>query len=621
MVTLLFLFMACFSAGLFGSVSKAAAETRSLKIYFVHTGEKAEITFKRNGRYDPRGLKQLNYILRDWRRNESINMDPRLFDLVWTVYRKAGASGYIYVVSGYRSPETNAMLRSRSSGVAKESQHMRGKAMDFFIPGVPLKTLRDIGMKLQEGGVGYYPNSGSPFVHMDVAGVRSWPRMPREELVRLFPDGKTLHIPADGKPLPGYQLAMAEYKKRIESEEIMMADNKMTARSRPRGLLAMLFGGGGDEDEGDEDSSAPSNAQTAPVPQPSRPQPILTNPGSPLVAMASTAGQQPEIDAPVPQARPNVGSGDSLAVALYSSGGRNAAEEALQKVASNPAGQPDHNGTDGDYANLADYKVPVPTLLGPRGMKGDAEPLMTASIAPADVQPADDSGIHIPIPAGRPALADAMAATLPLKQQAEPATVEEAMLSPAAAEALAASQNQIVATPRDRPLEAPSEPMSTQASVTPQAKPTLPRPDVVAAEARADGRGAAKTQSGQQEIASLVPASASERAAGYGDVFDLPSGKAQMAGAHMQPVRGDRPGPSEAEAARRGLSGGTRLTRALLAQWALSKDHIDVPRKAGRLIKLPQQVEAAVAQPTEALAVGFNAKPDAIDPSRFGTLR
>ena len=174
------------------SATGASAETRSLKLYFIHTGEKAEIVFKRNGRYDQAGLRKINHFLRDWRRNEPTKMDPRLLDLVWEAYRPVGARDYIHVVCGYRSPATNSMLRSRSKGVAKKSQHMLGKAMDFYIPGVSLKKLREIGLKMQGGGVGYYPRSGSPFVHMDVGNVRHWPRMSRQELVALFPNGKTL---------------------------------------------------------------------------------------------------------------------------------------------------------------------------------------------------------------------------------------------------------------------------------------------------------------------------------------------------------------------------------------------------------------------------------------------
>ncbi|MET0596285.1 MAG: DUF882 domain-containing protein, partial [Mesorhizobium sp.] len=188
----------------------ANGETRSLKLINMHTGEKLEVTFKRGGRYDSDGLKRLNYFLRDWRRNEPTRMDPRLFDTVWLAYRSVGASEPIHVVSAYRSPETNNSLRRRSRGVAKFSQHTLGKAMDFYVPGVRLADLRAAGLRLQRGGVGFYPTSGSPFVHMDAGSVRMWPRMTRAQLASVFPDGKTVHIPADGKPMPGYQAAYAE---------------------------------------------------------------------------------------------------------------------------------------------------------------------------------------------------------------------------------------------------------------------------------------------------------------------------------------------------------------------------------------------------------------------------
>lgn len=227
----------------------AFAETRTLKLYFLHTSEKAEVTFKRNGRYDQEGLRKINIILRDWRRNEPTKTDPQLLDLVWEAYRASGANDYINVVSGYRAPATNALLRSRSKGVARESQHMLGKALDFYIPGVPLKRLRDIGLRMQGGGVGYYPSSGSPFVHMDVGNVRHWPGISRQELARVFPNGKTLHVPSDGKPLPGYEQALAAYKSRKSSGDTAIALASMGSSSRSGGLLAALFGGGADEEE------------------------------------------------------------------------------------------------------------------------------------------------------------------------------------------------------------------------------------------------------------------------------------------------------------------------------------------------------------------------------------
>jgi uncharacterized protein YcbK (DUF882 family) len=246
------------------AVIGASAEVRSLKLYHLHTHEKAEIVYKRNGRYDQAGLRKINIILRDWRRNEPTRMDPRLLDLVWEAYRQSGATDYIQVVCGYRSPSTNSMLRSRSRGVAEKSQHMLGKAMDFYIPGVPLKKLRDIGLRMQGGGVGYYPTSGSPFVHMDVGNVRHWPGISRQELVRVFPNGKTLHVPSDGKPLPGYEQALAAYKSRVGAGapaiELASAGG---GSKRSGGFLAALFGGGDDEadDSADVASAAPAPRQ------------------------------------------------------------------------------------------------------------------------------------------------------------------------------------------------------------------------------------------------------------------------------------------------------------------------------------------------------------------------
>ncbi|EJT04713.1 hypothetical protein RCCGE510_14255 [Rhizobium sp. CCGE 510] len=210
---------------LIGSASFASAEDRALKLFFTHTGEKATITYKRDGKFDAKGLAQINRFLRDWRRNEPTRMDPRLLDLVWEVYKRSGGKDYIHIVSAYRSPATNNMLRSRSrsTGVAKKSQHMLGKAMDFYVPGVKLATLRATAMQLQVGGVGYYPSSGSPFVHLDVGNVRAWPRMSRQELARIFPNGQTMHLPADGRPLPGYNQAVANHRKRGSPTAIQIA--------------------------------------------------------------------------------------------------------------------------------------------------------------------------------------------------------------------------------------------------------------------------------------------------------------------------------------------------------------------------------------------------------------
>ncbi|WP_425483812.1 DUF882 domain-containing protein [Hongsoonwoonella zoysiae] len=286
--------------GLCLTTADARAETRTLKLYNTHTHERVSITFKKNGRYIQSGLRDLNRFLRDWRRNESTKMDPELFDLVWEVYQKVGASQPIHVVSGYRSPATNNMLRSRSKGVAKNSQHTRGKAMDFFIPGVNLSTLRKTGLRKEVGGVGFYPTSGSPFVHMDTGSVRHWPRMTRSQLAAVFPDGVTLHVPTDGKPMPGYQTALARHKSGRAGTVTVASNNTPSTTGqvlrsasddgaivRPgtgsgsgKGLLATFFD---DDDEEDKASAAGEDNSGTPT------RVASVNPGS-LVPPASLPG-------------------------------------------------------------------------------------------------------------------------------------------------------------------------------------------------------------------------------------------------------------------------------------------------------------------------------------------
>ncbi|WP_348645200.1 DUF882 domain-containing protein [Methylobacterium sp. BTF04] len=224
----------------------ANGDTRTLSIYHSHTKESLTVTFKRDGRYDRAALEQLNWLLRDWRVDEPIKMDPRLFDTVWEAYRSVGSSEPITVVSAYRSPGTNAMLRRRSKMVAEYSQHMLGKAMDFYLPDVSIDQIRAVGMQMQRGGVGWYPRAGSPFVHLDVGSVRSWPRMTHEQLARLFPDGKTVHLPSDNRPLPGYEQARAEVLARGGTVLGITQVAQMDEDDGPsiKGFFASLFGGG-----------------------------------------------------------------------------------------------------------------------------------------------------------------------------------------------------------------------------------------------------------------------------------------------------------------------------------------------------------------------------------------
>ena len=252
----------------------ANGDTRTLSLHHVHSGESATVTFKRNGRYDPAALKQLNVLLQDWRRKEPTNMDPRLFDIVWEVYRETGATQPIQVIGGYRSPATNAMLRSRSRGVAQTSLHMQGRAMDFYIPGVPLAKIREAGLRLQRGGVGFYPTSGSPFVHLDTGGIRHWPRMSRPELARVFPDGRTVHVPADGKPMPGYAQALAAVEARGSEPGgagaafagLSGGNDPKRAGAPAKNIFAGLFGKGEDDEEEAAPAAVASNAPAEAAP-------------------------------------------------------------------------------------------------------------------------------------------------------------------------------------------------------------------------------------------------------------------------------------------------------------------------------------------------------------------
>jgi len=234
------------SSILLGSTDPVSAKSRSLTLYFTHTKERITVTYNKNGKYVSSGLKKLNRFLRDWRRNEPTRMDPRLFDLVWEVYQRSGSRKPIHVISGYRSPKTNAALRRRGRHVARKSQHMKGKALDFFLPDVSVDKLRVLGLKAHVGGVGYYRGS---FVHLDTGSVRHWPRMSRSQLARVFPRGRTLHVPSDGKRMAGYQYALAKYKKRKRTGGpvlIASAAPSITksAKSSKGGFLSRMFGPG-----------------------------------------------------------------------------------------------------------------------------------------------------------------------------------------------------------------------------------------------------------------------------------------------------------------------------------------------------------------------------------------
>lgn len=154
--------------------SRAAAyKERRVRIMNVHTNDRVDQVYWRNGQYDRWALDNIQFVMRDWRNNKMTNIDYNLLDVLFSLSVQLDARNEeFHLVSGYRSPETNNMLRKKSSGVAKFSLHMKGMASDIFLPGAKLSTLRNAAMDIKMGGVGYYPRSG--FVHVDSGKFRSW---------------------------------------------------------------------------------------------------------------------------------------------------------------------------------------------------------------------------------------------------------------------------------------------------------------------------------------------------------------------------------------------------------------------------------------------------------------
>jgi uncharacterized protein YcbK (DUF882 family) len=157
---------------LMGSMCPTLPYEKSLSFYNLHTGEKLKTVYWSDGMYVLEALSDINQILRDFRTGDIKPIDTGLLDLLHSIHGLIGSRGILHVVSGYRSPETNALLRENDGGVAAKSLHIEGKAVDFRLPGCSLKTLHKAAVRLQGGGVGYYPALG--FVHVDVGRVRYW---------------------------------------------------------------------------------------------------------------------------------------------------------------------------------------------------------------------------------------------------------------------------------------------------------------------------------------------------------------------------------------------------------------------------------------------------------------
>jgi uncharacterized protein YcbK (DUF882 family) len=148
---------------------------RVLSFFNTHTGERLKTSYCCGGEYQPEALAEINHILRDFRMNEVKPIDPKLLDLLHELGGTLETDQPFHVISGYRSPKTNVLLRSRGgagTGVASHSLHMVGQAIDIRLPGVKLDQLRGAARSLKVGGVGFYPDQN--FVHVDVGRVRYW---------------------------------------------------------------------------------------------------------------------------------------------------------------------------------------------------------------------------------------------------------------------------------------------------------------------------------------------------------------------------------------------------------------------------------------------------------------
>jgi uncharacterized protein YcbK (DUF882 family) len=167
------------SAAFVGSVFAPAAfaapralPSRELVLLNLHTGERLKAEYVQNGRYVPSALRAIERLLRDHRTGDTHRIDPRLLDQIHALRRRVGAKAPFHVISGYRSPQSNALLCEASANVAVNSFHCKGQAIDVRLPGVPLQRLRKAALSMKAGGVGYYP--ADDFVHVDTGPVRRW---------------------------------------------------------------------------------------------------------------------------------------------------------------------------------------------------------------------------------------------------------------------------------------------------------------------------------------------------------------------------------------------------------------------------------------------------------------
>jgi len=331
-----------------------AGDDRTISFYHIHTQERLTIQYKKNGRFLPDALEKINWIMRDWRQNKAVPIDPNTIDIIWEMHRELGSQQPVSIICGYRSHGTNEMLRKTRGGQASQSQHITGKAVDIAFPDIPVKQLRYSAMIRERGGVGYYPTSGIPFVHVDTARVRHWPRMVRDELALLFPSGRSKHEPSDGRPITPADVKVARERRKDLARDVAAF---YALRDGPKAPIQV------------------AEARTAPtverLPVPPKPAPAMRPPEPAAQQRMAVGALQPPASATRPEAKPAL-------VALTKAEGETVPAAMQPKLVSapRPVDRPSQlvaKLPDGDRSRL-DMLVKLASL--------DAEPAPTAKPAP-----------------------------------------------------------------------------------------------------------------------------------------------------------------------------------------------------------------------------------------------
>ncbi len=286
----------------------SGGETRTISLYQVHTGQSLTVTYMKNGKYIPSAMKKINYLLRDWRRNEVIAISPKTIDLMWELHADLGSKRPVHIVSGYRSPKTNAFLKKIGRNVARKSQHMLGKAIDLYFPDVPTERIRNSALVRQVGGVGYYRSGGGPtgFLHIDSGRVRHWgPGISSRQMAKIMRDYKKTVGARNGRkgkfnaPVPEVEVAEADATAaKLPSQQ----DGDVAAvksKAKKQAPLEEAYEDDNEELAGmSEDASAPAPAQAA------APRPKLKTNQYPQPELVAEAPEGVTKAYPVPKPRP-----------------------------------------------------------------------------------------------------------------------------------------------------------------------------------------------------------------------------------------------------------------------------------------------------------------------------